>query len=374
MILKRLILDNYRNYASLDLELNSGLEVISGDNAQGKTNLLESIYYLGTLRSFRTRCEAELVGWGSSSAGIKALFLRQDGQECELEVRWALNPKGGWERRVKRNGVALKNAAEFLRLVPIALFVPQDLALVQGGPDLRRRYLDILLCKSSPTYIYDLLRYQQVLKQRNEWWRRRGFSRRWYEVEVWDEQLANLAIRLVTERRRALGKLGNLIRAVFNSLSAEPLDLGISYRSTAGETTGQVIQALQARREEELRRHYTVLGPHRDDVVFTVQGRGFKQCASQGQHRSLALALRLAEARYLGEASANPAVVLLDDCFSELDAGRCRRLFDCLGDIGQVIVTSVSCLDYRGATRVTEYAVKRGNIVRLGEGGAYNGS
>lgn len=370
MILKRLILDNYRNYSRLELELESGLEVVSGDNAQGKTNLLESVYYLGTLRSFRTRKEAELVSWGCSSAGVKALFLRPDGQECELEVRWALNSQGNWERRIKRNGLVLKNAAEFLRLVPMALFVPQDLALVQGGPELRRRYLDVLLCKSSPTYIYDLLRYQQVLKQRNEWWRQRGFSQRWSELEVWDEQLADLAVKLIAERQGALDKLSGLVSAVYSCLAAEPLHLGMSYRSTAGTDKARIFQALRERREEEMRRRYTVIGPHRDDLVVSVQGRDFKHCASQGQHRSLALALRLAEAQYLSEVSANPAVILLDDCFSELDAGRCRRLFDCLGDMGQVIVTTVNRLEYGGATPVTEYAVNRGNIVRLGDVGA----
>ncbi|MBQ7569018.1 DNA replication/repair protein RecF [bacterium] len=363
MILSRLSLSNFRNYKSLELSLSAGINLISGNNAQGKTNLLEAIYYLGTLKSFRVRSETELVNWGQPAAGVQAGFIRADGTASQLEVRWAQGSAGKWERRVKRNGIVLRSLAEFLKEVPLSLFIPQDLALVQGGPEARRRYLNVLLCKSSPDYLRALMRYQQVLRQRNEWWKRRSLSRRWDELKVWDEQLAWLSAQLVRERERAAVQLNSIVNEVFAALSETTAALQMRYRTDLTASAEANLDKICAKREDEIARQQTLLGPHRDDLIMTMDGRSLKQCASQGQHRSAALAMRLAEALYIGRAISNPAIILLDDCFSELDQGRCSRLFDYLSGLGQIIITSANRFDYKGNTPIAEYFVSNGVIL-----------
>ena len=363
MILEHLELTNYRNYRSLSLDLAPGINVVCGDNAQGKTNLLEAVYFLGTLRSFRVRSEAELVNWGQMCAGIKADFIRSDGQGRTLEVRWAKNEQGRWERRTKRNQVILKSYGDFLSEVPLTLFIPQDLSLIQGGPDMRRRYLDVLLCKTSSSYFRSLLRYQQVLKQRNEWLKTRG--RNWKELEIWDEQMVDLAAVIVEHRRRALDELNAITGRIFAGLSPQPLKMELSYASSLSGSRSDMLALLSRRRELEIQRKCTLEGPQRDDMLLTVEGKSFKLCASQGQSRSAALALRLAEALYLGQVCRNSAIVLLDDCFSELDKGRCQRLFDYLGGVGQVIITAVDRLSYAGSAAVSEFLVDEGQIAPL---------
>lgn len=365
MIIRKLLLSNYRNYKNLELSLSPGINVINGDNAQGKTNLLEAIYYLGTLKSFRVRSEAELISWEQEWASIAADFVRPSGEKSQLEVRWAHNLKGKWERRVKRNGAGLNSLADFLSEVPLALFIPQDLALVQGAPDGRRRYLDILLCKSSARYLRTLVRYQQVLRQRNEWLRRYERRSHIQELDVWDEQLTVLAAYLVREREKTVSQLGSVVNEVFNALANTEADLQLNYRASLQGEADEMLEALRNKREDELIRHLTLLGPHRDDIIIKMKGRSLKQCASQGQQRSAALAMRLAEAILMGRISENPAIVLLDDCFSELDQKRCHRLFDYLDTLGQVILTSANRLEYKGRASVKEYIVNEGTILAI---------
>ena len=363
MIIRRLFLSNYRNYKKLELVLKPGINVISGDNAQGKTNLLEAVYYLGTLRSFRVRSEAELVAWEQDWAGIAADFIRPSGEESQLEVRWARGLDGRWERRVKRGGAVLKSLVEFLGEVPLTLFIPQDLALVQGAPEGRRRYLDVLLCKSSPKYVRALVRYQQILRQRNVWLKKHQRNSKGKELDIWDEQLTAMAAYLVKERQETVSRLNFIVNSVFGALAEGDVDLQLDYRASLTGTAEQMLIVLRAKREEELLRQLTLLGPHRDDITVKMSGRSIKQCASQGQQRSAALALRLAEAIFMGRVNANPAIILLDDCFSELDRKRCRRLFDYLGDLGQVIITAVNRLEYKGSASVAEYYVNDGTIL-----------
>ena len=365
MIIRRLFLSNYRNYKKLELVLKPGINVISGDNAQGKTNLLEAVYYLGTLRSFRVRSEAELVAWEQDWAGIAADFIRPSGEESQLEVRWARGLDGRWERRVKRGGAVLKSLVEFLGEVPLTLFIPQDLALVQGAPEGRRRYLDVLLCKSSPQYLRTLVRYQQVMRQRNEWLKRYDRRCSIRELEVWDEQLTVLAAYLVEKRQETVRCLNGIINEVFSALADTAVNLQMFYRASLSGTAEEMLGSVQKRRGDELQRRLTLSGPHRDDIVMQMEGRLLKQCASQGQQRSAALAMRLAEAVLMGRINANPAIILLDDCFSELDRKRCRRLFDYLGALGQVIITSVNRLEYKGSASVAEYIVNEGSIIAV---------
>lgn len=340
VLLERLELVDFRNYGSLDLALEPGLLLLVGENAQGKTALLEALYLLGTSRSFRALREIEVLAWGSSTARVRARLRRDQGTARELEINW-LRKGAGLERRILRNGVPLRRLTELLSEVPMTLFTPADLALVQGPPQGRRRFLDLLLCKISPVYLAALTRFASVLRQRNELLRRRP-SPSSEELAPWDEQLAGSAAILVPRRQEAVGRLQGAVAAAFANLSDSRSDLRVEYRPGAPSTSEGFLAALDARRREEMARGSTQVGPHRDDLELLLDGRSLQRFGSQGQHRSAALALRLAQAMVMSEALEERALVLLDDCLSELDVGRGQRLLEILSGFAQVFLTTTT--------------------------------
>ncbi len=341
MVLERLELVDFRNYASLALDFTPGLNVLVGENAQGKTGFLEALYLLGALRSFRAAREVEMLRWGGEGARIKARFARSQGGSRDLELRWTRRPDGSLERSVLKNRLPVRRMAEFLGEVPLALFTPGDLALIQGSPQGRRRFLDLLSCKLSPTYLAALARMQSVLRQRNELLRRRPPPAA-SELAPWDRQLAALAAVLVERRGAVVLELQKAASAAFRNLSDGVSDLALTYRPDGPEGQEEFLEALALRRREECRRGTTMLGPHRDDLDLRLGDRSLRRYGSQGQQRSAALALRLAEARVLTDGCGEGALVLLDDCFSELDPGRRVRLMEILSGWPQVFLTATS--------------------------------
>lgn len=324
VVLEHLELVDFRNYRELDLRLPSGLVLLVGENAQGKTALLEALYLLGTSRSFRASREAEVLGWGRPEARVRALFRRDRGSTRELEINWIRAGEGGVERRILRNGAPLRRLADLLGEVPMALFTPADLSLIQGAPQGRRRFLDLLLCKISPLYLAALARYGSVLRHRNELLRRRPAPSP-AELAPWDEQLAAACAILVPRRQDVVFSLQEAVSGIFGRLSDSQTDLCLTYRPAAPPEPEAFLSTLRARRREDLARGSTQAGPHRDELELLLDGRSLQRYGSQGQHRSAALALRLAEARVMGESAEEAALVLLDDCLSELDVGRDRK-------------------------------------------------
>lgn len=341
MILERLELSLFRNYEALALDVPPGLNLMVGENAQGKTSLLEAVYLLGTSRSFRAAHDAELVRWGGESSRVHARLRRDDGVPRDLDIRWSRAERGRLSREVLRNRLPVRRLSDFLGEVPLALFVPGDLALVQGGPEARRRYLDLLLCKLYPAYLGALARMQQVLRQRNELLRRKPAPST-ADLEPWDRQLAATAAVVSARRGAAVAELGREADALFRHLSDAPAELSLEYRPCGPGSEEEFLAVLAARRREELARGTSLLGPHRDDLELLLEGRSLRRFGSQGQQRSAALALRLAEARFLGAVSGEGALVLLDDCFSELDPGRRARLLEILREWRQVFVTTTA--------------------------------
>ncbi len=339
MVLESLELIDFRNFSSLSLDFPAGLNLLVGENAQGKTGFLEALYLLGALRSFRAAREVEMLRWCGEGAKVKARFRRAQGGSRDLELRWVRRPDGSLERTVLKGRLPVRRMAEFLGEVPLALFTPADLALVQGSPQVRRRFLDLLLCKGSPTYLAALARLQTVLRQRNELLRRRPPPSS-AELEPWDQQLAALTGVLIPQRQTAVERLRSVASDLFRRLSDSRSDLDLAHRPGAPENAQEVLEALGRGRREDLRRGTTMLGPHRDDLELRLAGRSLRRYGSQGQQRSAALALRLAEAAVLGQDEG--ALMLLDDCFSELDPGRQGRLVEILAEWPQVFLTATS--------------------------------
>jgi len=364
VVLESLELVDFRNFTRLALDFPPGLNLLVGENAQGKTGFLEALYLLGALRSFRASREIEMLAWGGDGARVNARFGRSQGGSRDLELRWVRRPDGSLERTVLKNRLPVRRMAEFLGEVPLALFTPGDLALVQGAPQGRRRFLDLLLCKISPAYLSALARLQTVLRQRNELLRRRPAPTS-AELEPWDQQLSSTAAILVPRRQAAVVRLQEVASDLFRRLSDGGSELALTYRPGSPANQEEVLEALVQGRREDLRRGTTTLGPHRDDLELRLADRSLRRFGSQGQQRSAALALRLAEARVVGEGHGEGALVLLDDCFSELDPGRRERLVEILGGWPQVFLTATS-LPGDPPPGATSWQVVSGTLRRLG--------
>jgi len=353
MRISALRLQDFRNYSFQEVELGAGLHVFEGRNAQGKTALLEAVYLGATARSFRTSKEADLIRWGQPGGGLHLSMERDSGRPRELSMRWQAQPL---LRKILLQDQPVRRLADFLSELPLALFTPDDLELVQGGPELRRAYLDLLLCKLYPAYLEALGRYQKVLRQKGALLRTQRSPDRG-ELASWDELLMQFGMLIVGFRRELCSQLQPRLAYLYAELSGEAQALTLTYRPCVEE---DFAAALERARGEELRRRSPLVGPHRDEVQLCLGEAVVRRFGSQGQRRTLALAMRLAQAEVLLEIGKERPVVLLDDCFSELDPGRQARLLAWLEGASQVLITTATPLDLSPAHRL--YRVDEGQV------------
>ncbi len=372
---ERLRLFRFRNYAEESVELGPGLNVVVGHNAQGKTNLLEAVATLALTRSPRAGAAAEVIGWGEPACRVTATVRRPEGpMEVDLTLR-----HGEGERVVRTIAVDGKSRAAraVLGLCPVVLFWPEDLQLVKGGPEGRRRLLDIVLSQIDPVSADDLVRYRRVMEQRNAMLRLvRDGAAGFDAVEAFTRQLVELGGRIRVARARLVESLDPLATAALAELTDGREVLGLRYVGDGVPSAGSVADALDAaaslagllaeRRLEEIARGVTVAGPHRDDLDLLLDGRPARSAASQGQQRSIVLACKLAEVRHVGAAAGVAPVLLLDDVLSELDAGRRIRLLAALGagTATQALLTTseTAALDLPEGADVRRFTVSAGRV------------
>ena len=351
---QRLRLHRFRNYAETTVHFGPRLNVISGRNAQGKTNLLEAVATLALTRSPRTSSSGDLLQWGSDQSLAEASVARP-AYECVLAVR--LERDSSATRVIRTSSVDGKPrpAREILGLCPVVLFWPEDLLLVKGGPEGRRRQLDVILSQLDPEAAWHLTRYRRVLEQRNALLHQlRAAAGDRSELHGFTRELAHHGARVSLARERLVGELTPLAAAALLELSAQHEHLSLRYApsyaasfSDAASAEAALLAALESRTAEEVARGVTALGPHRDDVEIEIDGRAARAAASQGQQRSIVLACKLAEVRHLQEHAGMAPVILLDDVLSELDAPRRTILLEMLAGAAphQVLVTSTEPLD-----------------------------
>lgn len=347
MHLRRLSLTNFRVYQRLDLELSSGLVVLLGANAAGKTSLLEAMHVLGTTKSPRTNADTELVRWGAQVARVEGVFVSREGREVRLAV--GLESAGGRTLSAKRlevDGEAVSGAGDYIGRASVVMFAPDDLAIIKGGPSLRRRFLNTAIAQLRPAYLDNLGRYRRALAQRNELLKSLGHGGRDYQaLGPWTSQLVQAGAALAVERRRFIEDLGRCAAEV-HGLVGNRESLTLHYHGELAEAaeTADAEGLFRARLEElgdlEVRRGVTLVGPHRDELQVTVDGSSVRQYGSQGQQRTAALSLKLGQARVSQEWSEEPPLLLLDDCLSELDATRARAVLDLTQALDGLIVTS----------------------------------
>jgi DNA replication and repair protein RecF len=352
--LRRLHLEAFRSYPDLALELGAGMHVFAGANAQGKTNLLEAVYLTATGRSPRTNQEGELIAWDAGVGRATGEFHSERRGEFTIEVslgRKGENLRGGAaQKRIKVNGGA-RSVTDLAGLVPVVLFLVEDMEIVRGEPARRREFLDNDLAAMSRTYAWALRNYGRVLDQRNRLLKDiRDGAARLEDLWAWNGQLAAYGGRLMEVRARFLADLNPLSVPVYQGLTASQQGMTVQYRREWGDPEASPVtrdefaalldDALAETAQEEVRRGSTLAGPHRDDLSFLVDGKDVRQYGSQGEQRTAALALRVAEFKLLGTLLGEPPVLLLDDILSELDRTRRAALLEHLASVAQVIVTT----------------------------------
>lgn len=360
MHLSHLSLHNVRNYVRLDLDLTPGVTVLLGDNAQGKTNLLESIYYLATSRSPLAGSDRELVNWLSVDreplpyARLVGKVTRGDGPvTIEITLTQQNNNGGGrYRKQIRLNGVA-RRAMDLLGQLTAVLFMPEDITLVSGAPGGRRRYLDAMLCQIDPAYCRALARYNQVITQRNSLLRdlrERGGDPN--QLLFWDQRLVDHGTYLVTRRRDALVALDELGNSIHGELTDGLERLHLEYRpnvvlgnKTTHDDISVAFQAqLRGLRQREIPAGVTLAGPHRDDLGFLINDVDAGMYGSRGQQRTATLALKLSEVALMRRETGEHPVLLLDDVLSELDAHRRRFLIRWLSNGPQQAVLTTTDL------------------------------
>jgi DNA replication and repair protein RecF len=367
VILRSIRLQQFRNYQDVQLNFPGQVIVLVGNNAQGKTNLLEAIYSLSLTKSHRTHVDAQLIGWNQPWAKVTAELDKKYGH-CELEIIWM--PKG---KKTKINGLEQKKLSDFVGMCNVVLFAPEDLELVKGAPAARRRFLDMEIGQVQPAYLHMLSRYQKVLGQRNQLLKQASNSGMMREasfvsmIEVWNEQLIELGLQLSQRRRKFIDQLQEWAITIHHGITDGSEQLKLTYVSgTPGDDAEAWRQKLNANLEREVRQGTTLSGPHRDDLQFAINGNDVQTYGSQGQQRTTALSLKLAEMELIHAEIGEYPLVLLDDVLSELDPYRQTQLLDTVQQRAQVFITTTS-LDGINRSKMNElqcFEVQNGQLIR----------
>ncbi|HIK04400.1 MAG TPA: DNA replication/repair protein RecF [Trichormus sp. M33_DOE_039] len=370
MYLKTLHLRHFRNYQEQAVEFTAAKTILVGNNAQGKSNLLEAVELLATLRSHRMARDRDIVQEGEPVAKIDACVERQTGvSDLSLTLR-----RNG-RRTVALNGESLRRQMDFLGVLNAVQFSSLDLELVRGSPEVRRNWLDTLLIQLEPVYAHILQQYNHVLRQRNALLKKLQDSTPGThnsELALWDAQLATTGTRVIRRRDRALQRLAPIAAAWHASISGSTEILQIQYAPNVPLTQThpeQVQQAfltkIQQRTIAELNRNTTLVGPHRDEVELTINQTPARQYGSQGQQRTLVLALKLAELQLIEEVIKEPPLLLLDDVLAELDPSRQNQLLDAIQDRFQTLITTthLSSFDAQWLNSSQVICVQSGRIL-----------
>lgn len=363
MKILNLTLEHIRNHGQLSLPFEQNLTCIIGPNAQGKTNILEALYTLALSKSFRTNRLEELINWEHEFGRINSQILQENDEKIDLEVFLGRSPQP--KKSFKKNGV--KGTVEnFIGTLKVVLFHPEDLNMLYLGPDLRRKYLDILNIQVSRSYFSALKAYKKALEQRNALLKsiKAGFSQK-SELHIWNEPLAQNGLALIIERSKTIAFLQTRISEYYQKIAQTKDQITLNYHHifTSNQQDSEAIhmllkgsesipphhytqlldiyhQELENSLMKDLSAQYTTMGPHRDDLLFHLNGHSLQSCASRGEYRSVILALKLLEMRCIEEATTEKPVLLLDDVFSELDFSRQEMLIKAIQEHQSLITTT----------------------------------
>lgn len=346
MKLTFLSLKHYRNYEQLELSFREGVHIFLGENAQGKTNLMEAIYVLAMARSHRTSHDKELIQWDKESALLKGT-IQKNISNVSLEL--SLSKKG---KAAKVNYLEQKKMSSYLGNMNVVLFAPEDLNLIKGSPSVRRKFIDMELGQMNPVYLHDLVKYQKVLKQRNTYLKQLAFKKTLDSVylEVLTDQLAELGASILHHRFRFIDELQQLAYPIHRAISNEKEELTISYVTKCPVQKEMSILNLKEQLSVQFEQVYkreldqatTLVGPHRDDIAFFINGYDVQLYGSQGQQRSTVLSMKLAEIELIYQVTNEYPILLLDDVLSELDDDRQTHLIQAIENKVQTFLTTTN--------------------------------
>lgn len=333
MLIDSIELQNYRNYDQLHMDFSHGTNILYGDNAQGKTNILEAIYICATTKSHRGSKDKEIIQFDRDESHIKLNVRKRD-----VPFRIDMHLKKNRAKGVAVNGVPIKKASELFGIVNVVFFSPEDLNLIKNGPSERRRFVDMELCQLNKLYVYSLVQYNKIVTQRNRLLKDLIFRPDYEEtLDIWDMQLAQYGQEIIRCRDGFLQQMDEITGFIHQQLSGAKERLHIAYEPNVA--AGMLESALRRSRPSDLKQKTTLVGPHRDDVSFCVNGVDIRKYGSQGQQRTAALSLKLAEIELVKKTVDDYPILLLDDVLSELDHNRQNHL---LSEINQ-IQTMITC-------------------------------
>lgn len=339
MIIESVELKNYRNYDEIHIDFDPGTNVLYGDNAQGKTNILEAVYVCATTKSHRGSKDREMIEFGEEESHIK-MHLRKEGVPYRIDMHLKKNKTKG----VAVNGIPIKKASQLFGVVNVVFFSPEDLNLIKNGPAERRRFVDLELCQLNRLYVHSLVQYNKVIVQRNKLLKDLALQPEYEEMlDIWDMQLVSYGKELIRYRREFIDQLNSIIQEIHFNLSGQKEHLLIRYEpNTEAE---ELATAVKRSRFSDMKQKTTLVGPHRDDISFYVNEIDIRKFGSQGQQRTAALSLKLAEIELVKRLVRDYPILLLDDVLSELDSGRQQHLLSCISHI-QTLITCTGLDDF----------------------------
>jgi len=332
MIIKSIELADYRNYDSLELNFDKGTNILYGNNAQGKTNILEAIYVAATTKSHKGSKDKEIVNFEKEEAHIRT-YLEKEGVETRVDMHLRKSKSKG----IAIDGQKIKKAADLLGLCNVVFFSPEDLGIIKNGPSERRRFVDMELCQLDSFYLYNLNHYNKIINQRNKLLKDMYMNPDLKEtLNIWDMQLVSYGSKIIERRKLFVEHLNDIIYDIHKKLSGDKEELIIKYEPDVEIEDFE--NKLKYSQDRDIKTKMTSVGPHRDDFCFMIGNIDIRKYGSQGQQRTAALSLKLSEIELVKKITKDTPILLLDDVLSELDSNRQNYLLNSIGDI-QTIIT-----------------------------------
>ena len=361
MKIKSLKLKNYRNYDILNLDFDEAANIFYGDNAQGKTNILEAVYLTGTTKSHRGAKDREMIKFGCDESHLETI-VEKNGIDYQIDMHLKKTGSKG----IAINKIPIKRASELFGIVNLVFFSPEDLNVIKNGPSERRRFIDMELSQLDKVYMNNLLNYNKIVNQRNHLLKEISFGDRVSlesTLDVWDMQLVHYGNKIIERRTEFIQEMNEIIASIHKKLTGDREDIKVLYEPHNGSRALE--DALRKNRDRDLRLKSTSTGPHRDDICFMTGDLDIRKYGSQGQQRTAALSLKLAEIEMVKRAIHDTPVLLLDDVLSELDKHRQNYLLDSIHDI-QTLITCTGVdefVNHRFSIKKV-FHVRNGQVIR----------
>ena len=333
MYVQSLELQNFRNYKNLNINFDIGTNILYGNNAQGKTNILESIYLLGTSKSHRSSKDKDMISFESDESHLKMTVIKN-----EVPVRIDMHLKKNRAKGIAINGIPIKKVSELFGIINVVFFSPEDLGIIKNGPAERRRFIDLELCQLDKMYVYNLMNYNKIINQRNQLLKDLNY---YYDkdlyntLDIWDIQLADFGSKIITRRDSFIEELNEIIYGIHRNITNGKEELFIKYEPNI--SGNNLYEELSKNRDKDIKYKTTSVGPHRDDISFFNKNMDIRKFGSQGQQRTAALSLKLSEIELVKSVIKDMPVLLLDDVLSELDSSRQSHLLNSLHNVQTVI-------------------------------------